>query len=156
MLSILESQVLSVMVYEQVSLSKCSPSATGPDTHLRQGGTWNLEMCSLIITFWFVLRVYSWNPRWEKHSAFSVLKSLTVRANNYLEHLLILKDRVEKDTSSPVYGKEAEQKRKKSKVGTCVWGFYFWLRYWIFQNQEFLEKLVERFRFSTQESIKYI
>lgn len=47
--------MLSVVVYEQVSQSKYSPSASGPYTHLRQGGTQNLEMCSLVITFWFVL-----------------------------------------------------------------------------------------------------
>lgn len=55
-LSVLDSQVLSVVVYEQVSLSKYSPSATGPDTRLRQGGIQNMEMCSLIITVWFVLK----------------------------------------------------------------------------------------------------
>jgi len=34
-LQFLESQVLSVVVYEQVSLSKYSPSAIGPDTQGR-------------------------------------------------------------------------------------------------------------------------
>lgn len=52
MVSILESQVV---VYEQVPQSKLNPAAIGPDTHLRQGGTQDLGMCSLIITFWFVL-----------------------------------------------------------------------------------------------------
>lgn len=50
--SILESQVV---VYKQVPQSKPSPAAIGPDTHLRQGGTQDLGMCSLTVTFWFVL-----------------------------------------------------------------------------------------------------
>lgn len=36
-LSILESQVLSVVVYKQVSLSKYSASETRPDTSLEAG-----------------------------------------------------------------------------------------------------------------------
>lgn len=52
MVSILESQVV---VYDQVPQSKPKAAAIGPDTHLKWGRTQDLGMCSLIITFWFVL-----------------------------------------------------------------------------------------------------
>lgn len=59
MVSILESQVV---VYEQVPQGKPNPAAIGPDTHLSQGGPQDLGMCSLIITFWFVLECVPETP----------------------------------------------------------------------------------------------